>query len=315
MTRWTDEEKAAIGSLRGVWDRCEEATKSCPWMEQYDKSEILEALKICRYHINSGNTNPRPLELYHNMVKMEPNKNYNIERLLQEIEGETPSSMETKRSIMPLLLDLLGKHLITNWRPQRPIDGEYPNYLLPEFHPDKTDQHGLPYWMPTDEDGMPREGYTPRDLSHKRNVLRLRKMHGLFSPQRREFTNQGTRPWVRIPLPEVTEYQKYEHEQQLKRLETQAEAPLYIEKRRKWYKDVYVKEQLDSMKQGLEQRQERLKEAYKRGEILKESAQLDIDDKLKKKREQLELPLKDKGDNLAHIDGQYRAWLTTQEKK
>ena len=70
MTKWTDEEKTAIGTLRTMWDRIEQGTGSCVWLDEYAKSEIREALKGCRYHINSGNTNPRPLELYHNMSRI-----------------------------------------------------------------------------------------------------------------------------------------------------------------------------------------------------------------------------------------------------
>ena len=84
MTRWTADEKAAIGSLRKIWDRVENGLKDNTWLSQYDKSEIREALKTCRYHVNSGNTNPRPLELYHNMRKMSGNENWNIETLIQE---------------------------------------------------------------------------------------------------------------------------------------------------------------------------------------------------------------------------------------
>ncbi len=188
-----------------------------------------------------------------------------------------------------------------------------PNWQLPESHPDKTDQFGFPFYFPTDEENLPVPGFDKERLSWARIAVRARQKYG-NSGIARDSTGAKV---ARMPLPRLTELAERHHTQEMENLKKTQDTELYYLELKKWYRDTYMREQLEMYRQSLESRNENLKEAVKEGRVNADDAKgtkFDIDKKMEWKKEQLEQTLNNRS-MLESMGGTYTAWREQQSRK
>lgn len=311
MPTRSDEERQQINEIRLKLDELEAALRACVWIPNIDRHELLDAMSWTREHINKGRTQPPISLLYQNLFAPDPPQ-YAIDLLILQLKKQFADTGVMAEQVPKLLLSKTG-WTYRDWidESDKFVPQNWSN--LPEPHPDKTDQFGFPFYLPTDDEGFPVPGFDKERLSNKRIAERARQKYGNVGIPR---DSMGQK-YPRIPLPRITQAAERSHRNEAEHLKNQVDTDLFLLELKKWYREEYMPEQLRLLKESLAGRQQSLKDAIKAGTIDADDikgTKFDIDEKVSFKRKQLETTLESSG-NLMAMQGIYRAWKDQKERE
>ena len=283
------------------------------------EDSILTGMAWTRDHLRNERAWPSPKTIEDKLFRSKVSK-MDFEDLLAEVSKPAPSHNWFRENLPPMIYDIVGGNM-GHMEPQhdQPLSR---NYNLPQSHPDKVNHLNQPYFIPTDSEGFPLEGFNKDDLAPEGEVAR--SMFGIMG--KRE--NNGM-PVIRYPLPTISDNNRFLIE---KRKQQALRTKMLQEKsaaddpggvvtdallKSWWLKEIFQPE-YDAMKERLENNKKQLKELIKTGEVeqadydaINVKAQMNFyEDEQKRRYLTAEYP-----DNLRRLEPLYRSWKEKKRKE